>query len=157
LLIVACFVALSEPAAAQTDFGVRGLPGAEAPSKAPAARTKPAAPGVFTCEVASVHDGDTFRCASGVKIRLSAIDTPEMPGACRPGRACAPGDPHAAKAALAGMIAGRTLSCENVGKSYDRVAAWCSANGVDLSCALLSKGHAVRRAQFDRKNRLARC
>jgi endonuclease YncB( thermonuclease family) len=104
-----------------------------------------------------VHDGDTFRCAEDFKIRLSAIDTPELPGACRPGRQCAPGDPYAAKAALVRLIEGRTISCEHAGKSYDRVAAWCSVGGADLSCAMVSSGHAVVLPQYDRQRRLARC
>jgi endonuclease YncB( thermonuclease family) len=115
-----------------------------------------ASQGTFSCEVASVHDGDTFRCADGTRVRLSSIDTPEMPGACRAGRNCAPGDPYAARDALAGMIEGRVVSCEPVGKSYNRVAAWCSVEGVDLSCAMLKAGHAVRRKQYDQAGRLCR-
>lgn len=42
---------------------------------------------IFACTVLSIHDGDTFRCREQVdgkpiKIRLAAVDTPEMPGAC---------------------------------------------------------------------------
>lgn len=136
--------------AAQTDFGVR-----PAPDAAPAARkiTLNKAP-TFACTVASVTDGDTFRCSSGTRIRLSSIDTPEMPGSCQPGRACAPGNPFAAKDALARLIAGRTVQCEPVGKSYNRIAAWCSVGGQDLSCAMLRSGHAIRLPKFDREGRL---
>jgi endonuclease YncB( thermonuclease family) len=112
------------------------------------------AEGRFDCTVQRVTDGDTFRCTSGVKVRLSSIDTPEMPGSCRPGRKCAPGDPYAAKAALSALISGRTLQCEAMGKTYDRIAAWCSADGQDLSCAMLRRGHAVRLAQHDSGRRL---
>jgi endonuclease YncB( thermonuclease family) len=55
------------------------------------------------------------------------------------------------------MINGKTLSCENAGKSYDRVAAWCSVGGQDLSCAMVSGGYALKLPQFDRQNRLGRC
>lgn len=112
--------------------------------------------GSFACTVASVTDGDTFRCSTGVRIRLSSIDTPEMPGSCQPGRSCAPGNPYAAKAELTRLIAGRTVQCEPVGKSYKRIAAWCSVAGQDLSCAMLRSGHAVRLAKFDRQGRLCR-
>lgn len=105
----------------------------------------PQAAGLFSCRVAVVTDGDTFRCASGVRVRLSSIDAPEMPGSCRAGRQCTPGDPFAAKSALAGMIAGRTVQCEAVGRTYRRVAAWCSVGGRDLSCAMVQSGHAIRR------------
>ena len=152
-------------AAQQTDFGVRSPPGAPAgrPKVENVTVVRPKHKAVptskstrFACTVQSVHDGDTFRCTNGTRIRLSSIDSPEMPGACRPGRTCAPGDPYAAKAALVGLIGGRTVQCERVGTSYGRVAAWCSAGEMDLSCAMLRSGHAIRLAQFDKGRRLCR-
>ena len=112
--------------------------------------------GSFACTVASVTDGDTFRCSNGVRVRLSSIDSPEMPGSCQPERSCAPGNPYAAKAALARLVAGRTVECEPVGRSYTRIVAWCSVGGQDLSCAMLRSGHAKRLAKFDREERLCR-
>lgn len=44
------------------------------------------------CVSPTVVDGDTLRCGS-TRIRLSSIDAPELPGHCRPGRECTPGDP----------------------------------------------------------------
>ena len=158
-------VALSG-AAPQTDFGVRAPPGT--PSDRPSVRgvtvvrpktsgsVRPQSSGSFLCAVQYVTDGDTFRCSNGTRIRLSSIDTPEMPGSCRPGRACAPGDPYAAKAALQRLVGGRTVQCQPVGMSYNRVAAWCSVNGMDLSCAMVRGGHAVRLPQFDKERRLCR-
>jgi endonuclease YncB( thermonuclease family) len=120
-------------------------------------KTPPASIGsMFNCSVASVTDGDTFRCANGVRVRLSSIDAPEMPGHCQPGRRCAPGNPYAAKSALARMITGRTVQCEPVGKTYGRVAAWCTFSGQDLSCAMVQSGHAIRLARSDREGRLCR-
>ena len=152
-------------AAQQTDFGVRTPPGVPAgPPKVEnvtvvrpkykAVSTRQSA--AFSCTVQSVHDGDTFRCTNGTRIRLSSIDSPEMPGACRSGRACAPGDPYAAKAALKGLIDGRTVQCDRVGTSYGRVAAWCSVGGVDLSCAMVRSGHVIRLSKFDKARRLCR-
>ena len=143
-------------AAVQTDFGVRPVPGSpvEAPRASQGAKSAPT--GTFLCTVAHVTDGDTFRCSDGTRVRLSSIDTPEMPGSCRPGRTCAPGDPHAARAALVRLAGGRTVRCEAVGMSYNRVAAWCSAGGMDLSCAMVRSGHAIRLAQHDRAGRLCR-
>lgn len=120
------------------------------------AQPAPSSP-AFSCEVSYVHDGDTFRCSDGTRVRLSAIDAPEMPGACRPGRACASGDPWQAKAALESLIGQRTVECRATGTTYNRIAAWCSVNGSDLSCAMLRTGHAVRLARFDSANRLGRC
>lgn len=136
----------------RTDFGVRSPPGSFAGTVWPDQRTsRPGGAGVFNCTVAYVTDGDTFRCTNGVRVRLSSIDAPEMPGSCRPGRQCAPGDPLAAKAALAEMISGRTLRCEPVGRTYRRVAAWCSLDGRDLSCAMVQSGHAIRRYERGRR------
>jgi endonuclease YncB( thermonuclease family) len=79
-----------------------------------------------------------------------------MPGSCQRGRSCAPGNSYAARAALARLVAGRTVQCEPVGKSYNRIAAWCSVGGQDLSCAMLRSGHAIRLTKFDREGRLCR-
>lgn len=111
----------------------------------------------FSCRVAYVHDGDTFRCTNGTRIRLAAIDAPEMPGACQPGRACAPGDPWRAKAALEGLISGQTVQCKTTGTTYNRIAAWCSVGAKDLSCAMVRNGQAIRLPRFDRRGRLAHC
>lgn len=140
--------------ALQTDFGIRMPPGQEPlPRRAPEGSNPK---GRFSCIVAYVTDGDTFRCSNGTRVRLAGIDTPEMPGSCRPGRACAPGNPHSAKAALQRLIGGRTVQCQPAGMSYNRVAAWCSVNGIDLNCAMVRTGHAVRLPQHDRQRRLCR-
>jgi endonuclease YncB( thermonuclease family) len=142
--------------AMQTDFGIRTVGGEPTISEhRPTSKTRTTNE-PFSCMVQSVTDGDTFRCSNGTRVRLSSIDTPEMPGSCRPGRNCAPGDPYAAKAALQRFIGGRTVQCEPVGMSYNRVAAWCSAGGVDLSCAMVRSGHAIRLPQHDRVGRLCR-
>lgn len=141
--------------ALQTDWGVRVPPGQqEAVQERRMGVTS--CRRSFSCTVRYVTDGDTFRCSDGTRVRLSSIDTPEMPGSCRPGRDCAPGNPHAARAALERLIGGRTVQCEPVGMSYNRVAAWCSSNGIDLSCAMVRSGHAIRLPQHDRERRLCR-
>ena len=92
-------------------------------------------------------DGDTLDCA-GTRIRLVGIDTPEMPGHCRAGRACTPGDPFAAKAQLQ-RLAASGVSCRISGEDvYGRALARCRSRAGDLSCAMLASGHAVRR--YDR-------
>lgn len=103
--------------------------------------------GSFTCVAPTHHDGDNVRCANiGESIRLQGIDAPEMPGACRPGRACTPGDPYAARDTLRALSHGQTLQCQDEGRDrYGRIIARCSADGVDLSCAMIASGQAVPR------------
>ncbi len=109
----------------------------------------------FLCTVASVTDGDTFRCTDGTRVRLQAIDAPEMDN-CQKGRACAPGDPLKARAALGRIALNKTLRCERTGNSYNRVTAWCRIGGADLSCAMYRGGWAIRLAKYDRPRRLCR-
>ena len=79
-------------------------------------------------------------------MRLYGIDAPEMPGACRPGRACTPGDPFAARDYLAALTAGHAVNCEQLDTDrYDRAIVRCAADGADLSCAMVAAGHAVER------------
>lgn len=101
----------------------------------------------FVCADAAHHDGDNVRCSNVDKaIRLQGIDAPEMPGACRPGRACTPGDPFAARDYLRSLTAGRDVRCEAEGRDdYGRIIARCEADGIDLSCAMIASGHAVPR------------
>ena len=100
---------------------------------------------VFICLPLSVTDGDTMRCGSE-RVRLIGIDAPEMPGHCRTGRTCTPGDPFASKAALNALTAGKTVTCERAGNDrYGRTLASCS-NGTDnISCAMVAQGAAVVR------------
>lgn len=106
-----------------------------------------AAAASFACEQPSHHDGDNLRCANVPgAMRLQGIDAPEMPGACRPGRACVDGDPFAARDHLRELTAGRTLQCiQEDTDSYGRVIVNCSAEGVNISCAMIESGHAVPR------------
>lgn len=112
---------------------------------------------LFACTVVSVHDGDTLTCRDGTKVRLAAIDAPEI-GPCRGrrGRVCVPGDGPASRNALNRLVLGRTIRCEKAGMSYQRVVAWCGLNGIDLSCSMMRGGYAVRVAQYDRRARLCR-
>lgn len=91
-------------------------------------------------------DGDTLRCAGIGKVRLGAIDAPELAGHCRPGRACVAGDGRASHRALARLVNGRDVRCAASGQDrYGRIIARCSVNGIDLSCAQAQTGFAVER------------
>ena len=97
------------------------------------------------CVNPTVLDGDTIRCGTR-RIRLSSIDAPELPGHCRPGRACTPGDPYASTNNLRSLIGGRAVSCRQMDTDhYGRVVARCSVHGRDLSCAQVDGGFAVQR------------
>lgn len=97
------------------------------------------------CSSVDVIDGDTFKC-DGERIRMQGIDAPEMPGHCRPGRECTPGDPYASTAHLSGLVGNETVRCKPTDTdSYGRTVARCFAGSTDLSCAQVESGNAVLR------------
>lgn len=103
----------------------------------------------------TITDGDTIRCGDE-RIRLLAIDTPEMPGHCRRGRRCVEGDPHAAKRGLEQLTAGAALTITRVGEDrYGRTLGLVRADGADLSCHQLEVGHAEYRKDWDNGGRVA--
>ncbi|MGR6327996.1 thermonuclease family protein [Sphingomonas sp. XXL09] len=102
-----------------------------------------------------VTDGDTIRC-DGERIRLLGIDAPELPGHCRTGRNCAPGDGYASKASLAAAMVG-TIHVNRVGEDrYGRTLALLSSDRGDLSCWQLRHGQAIYKTQWDDGRRVAR-
>jgi endonuclease YncB( thermonuclease family) len=97
------------------------------------------------CYSPHVIDGDTLDCR-GQRIRLYGIDAPEMPGHCKRGRRCTPGDPYAAKDYLFSLTRASRVTCRSVeGDIYGRTVARCKADDKDLSCAMVKAGHAVKR------------
>lgn len=99
----------------------------------------------FLCLAAVAVDGDTLRCSNiadaGGRVRIARIDAPEMRG----------GDGAAAKAAMARLIAGRTVRCAAVDADpriagnqardrFGRIVARCSVGGQDLGNAMLIAG-----------------
>lgn len=97
----------------------------------------------------TVTDGDTIRCGAE-RIRLTGIDAPEKPGACRKGRTCAPGDPVASTLSLRAAMAGKRITMRRLGRDrYGRTLAVVYAGGVNLACHQLRKGHAIYVARWD--------
>lgn len=87
---------------------------------------------LLACALYAV-DGDTLRCGRE-RIRLLGIDAPELPGHCRRGRQCVPGDPWRSRDSLAAVIRARA-TIQRVGEDrYGRTLALVRVNGVDLSC-----------------------
>jgi endonuclease YncB( thermonuclease family) len=102
----------------------------------------------FACRNPHIVDGDTLRCGKE-RVRLQGIDAPEMPGSCRPGRDCVEGDPFASTEHLRDVARRGPLRCTRLDVDhYGRTVARCEAGGVDLSCAQIEAGHAVRRYGF---------
>lgn len=94
-------------------------------------------------------DGDTIRCGHE-RIRLLGIDAPEMPGHCRRGRICVPGDPYASRASMIRLLKARPLTIRRFGTDrYGRTLAMISAGGHDLSCAQIKQRAAVYVARWD--------
>lgn len=102
-----------------------------------------------------VTDGDTIRCGDE-RIRLLAIDAPEMPGHCRSGRRCAPGDPYASTDSLRGVMTG-SLTIDRVSEDhYGRTLARVAGAKGDLSCWQLEHDQAIYRSDWDNGLRVAR-
>ena len=99
----------------------------------------------FECSSPRIIDGDTIHCGDR-KVRLYGIDAPELPGHCRPGRKCTPGDPYASTANLERLAGSGSLQCaERDTDAYGRTVARCQAGGTDLSCGQINGGFAARR------------
>lgn len=99
----------------------------------------------FACTSVKVTDGDTLRC-DDKRVRLTGIDAPELPGHCRAGRDCTPGDPYASTGNLQRLVGSGPVHCVQTDMDvYGRIVARCSAGEIDLSCRQIEDGHAVRR------------
>lgn len=113
----------------------------------------------FLCAMtppAYVHDGDTFRCADGTRIRVAGVDANEMNGTCH--NRCAAMSARQARDYAASLVMGTTLRCEAVDRSYNRVVARCTLeDGRSLSCALIAHGAAVRWDRWWRKYHMGVC
>lgn len=96
------------------------------------------------CTNPYVIDGDTLDCA-GVRIRLAHIDAPEMPGHCREGRRCTPGNPYQSRDYLQTLTRNEVICHPLEQDHYGRTVAFCDAGKRDVSCAMVESGHAVRR------------
>ena len=91
--------------------------------------------------VAYVIDGDTFRLASGERIRVAGIDAPEtQPGQAKCAREIAAS--RAATALARGLLMGRTVRVVRLGRSYNRTVARVTLDGADVAARLVQSGAA---------------
>ena len=101
----------------------------------------------FACMNPTHYDGDEIRCANkSGSMKLFSIDAPRLPGDCRPGRACVPGNPTAARDYLRDLTQGKKIICTSL--DPDRTGSRdvrCAAAGVDLSSAMVASGFALER------------
>jgi endonuclease YncB( thermonuclease family) len=103
-------------------------------------------PGAVQCARPYVHDGDYIRCDAFGRSRLYGIDAPEMPGACRPGRTCVPGDPYDSRDNLRALVAKGNIMCRQLDTDrYGRPVLQCWNEAGDLSCQQVAAGQAVPR------------
>lgn len=110
------------------------------------------------CTVTKVHDGDgPIWCAEGPKIRLTAIAARELDETCSIGHPCPEATGAAAQQELEDLALGHVLKCEPTGTSYGRVTAWCwREDGVELNCAMVERGYALRWDKYDPQRRMCR-
>ncbi|MBP2159583.1 MULTISPECIES: thermonuclease family protein [Asticcacaulis] len=106
---------------------------------------------VLTCTPIAT-DGDSIRCGDE-RIRLLAIDAPEM-GPCQPkGRVCVPGDPIRSRDSLAKAISFGTVEIERVGKDrYGRTLAIVTSVVGNLSCHQVATGNAIYVRKWDKSD-----
>ena len=120
--------------------------------------------GWFICNVIKVHDGDgPIWCAERgsdgkpLKIRLHAIAAREMDETCSPGHPCPSATGAQAQRTLEKLALGKRLRCQATGTSYNRITAWCwTAADLELNCAMVRSGTALRWDKFDRERRMCR-
>lgn len=125
----------------------------------------------FSCTPMAVWDGDgPIWCAEGPRVRLSGIAAREIDGLCKEGHPCPASSGLQARDQLVTLLGGprgslptghvrvhaAKMTCQSDGGAKgNRTAAWCkTANGLDLNCAMVASGRAVR---WDRYWRGHRC
>lgn len=100
-----------------------------------------AAPAQRAGVVAWVTDGDTFRLASGERVRIAGIDAPEVQRGHAKCRAELARGKRATAEAIA-LLKGRTVEIERVGRSYGRTVAMVRLDGRDVAATLVRIGAA---------------
>jgi endonuclease YncB( thermonuclease family) len=126
----------------------------------------------FTCTPDRVWDGDgPLWCKEGPRIRVAGIAAREIDGTCRSNQPCPSGSATAARDHLADLVgkrigespdghilvSGAALDCFSEGNGKGtRTAAWCRTKaGVDLSCAMVDSGLALKWDRYWHNHRCA--
>ena len=123
----------------------------------------------FTCTPTAVWDGDgPIWCAEGPRLRLAGIASREIDNSCRAGHPCPSVSGIVARNTLVRLLGGargklseghvtvgaRPMRCLSDGSTGgSRTAAWCvTASGIDLNCAMIRSGSAVRWHRYWRQH-----
>lgn len=105
------------------------------------------------CATPVAIDGDTIKGCGAHPIRITGIDSPELPHHCRAGRVCAPGDPYKAKASLATLLASGPVYYRPLKTDlYGRTIAAVYVNGTNVSCVQLATANAIYKPTWDEKH-----
>lgn len=97
--------------------------------------------GLISGYVERIIDGDTFVLVDGTRIRVWGLNAPE--------RGEVGGS--AATAALSDLILGRHVSCEHMGKSYNRTVGRCLLeDGTDPAAEMIRLGVSTQYCHFAR-------
>lgn len=108
------------------------------------------------CAAPVAVDGDTVRCGPHL-LRLLGIDAPELPGHCRKGRICVPGDPYRSQHSLARAMQGKRVTWQKFGTDrYGRPLVMIWAGPRNLACHQLATGNARYKIQWDDGLRIKR-
>jgi endonuclease YncB( thermonuclease family) len=124
-----------------------------------------AAGALFTCTPVAVWDGDgPIWCAEGPKVRLAGIAAREMDGSCHSNQPCPTASADAARDQLVKLLggpkgrldtghvkvsAGPMRCASDGGAGGSRTAAWCrTSSGLDLNCAMVNSGKALKWARY---------
>ena len=92
--------------------------------------------------IADVVDGDTLNI-NGARVRLEGIDAPEMGQTCTRGRAESWACGTEATKALARLVGGQQVRCEQRGlDKYGRILGVCFAGTQDVNAWMVRQGHA---------------
>ena len=106
----------------------------------------------FSCRVAYVNDGDTFRCEDGTRVRLHAVAARESDETCSPGHPCPQASGATATATLRALVSGQRLACEKTGTSFNRITAICwTPSDKEVNCAMVQSGTTVVWDRFSRQ------
>ncbi|MEG3089397.1 thermonuclease family protein [Sphingomonas sp. PB4P5] len=118
----------------------------------------------FLCLVTRVHDGDgPLWCGNGMKVRVAGIQAPDFENAepCRkpkPNYVCSDAQAERSRRIVERLALNKTMSCQPVGRSYQRVVARCTLpDGRSLSCAILAAGAAARWDSYWHRYRMGEC
>jgi endonuclease YncB( thermonuclease family) len=107
-----------------------------------------ATPTVTITGTAVVLDGDTLD-VDGRRVRLHGVDAPEKGQTCKSAAGAAWNCGEAAKAALARMVDGRRLVCQQRDiDRYRRIVAVCFRGKDDINAALVVAGWALAYRQY---------